>query len=160
MCMFLRVCCVYHRFLELAVFCRLMVLLNLVFPGRMFGEFCCAPVSWGQALFTRMLGPLQHSRGCWHGQVPSVPPTTGLCSSDSLLSHPSKNFSTKAACFASGVWEAAVKWETVKCSSWQGWSTGGFGVRAWKMQPHTHSGCSTDTQGMLNADLNRTRQGS
>lgn len=33
------------RLLELAVLCTLMVLLNLVFPGRMFGEFCCAPVS-------------------------------------------------------------------------------------------------------------------
>lgn len=33
------------RLLGLAVLCRLMVLLNLVFPGRMFGEICCAPVS-------------------------------------------------------------------------------------------------------------------
>lgn len=31
--------------LKLAVLCRLMVLLNLVFPGRMFCEFCCVSVS-------------------------------------------------------------------------------------------------------------------
>lgn len=31
--------------LELTVLCRLMILLNVVFPGRMFGELCWAPVS-------------------------------------------------------------------------------------------------------------------
>lgn len=31
----------------------------------------------------------------------------------SLLSHPSKNFSTKTTCFENGLQEAAIKWETV-----------------------------------------------
>lgn len=73
------------RVLELAVLCRLMVLLNLAFPGRMFGEFCCAPVSWVQSLFTRMLGPLCST--VWAadtGRPPNCPPTTGLCNSDTV----------------------------------------------------------------------------
>lgn len=69
--------------LELAVFCRLMVLLNLVFPGRMFCDFCCVSVSWVQSLFTRMLWPLCST--VWAaetGRSPNCPPTMRLCNSE------------------------------------------------------------------------------
>lgn len=69
--------------LELAVLSRLMVLLNLVFPGRMFCEFCCVSVSWVQSLFTRTLQPLCSS--VWAaetGRSPNCPPATTLCNSE------------------------------------------------------------------------------
>lgn len=149
------------RLLGLAVLCRLMVLLNLVFPGRMFGEICCAPVSWVPSLFTRMLGPLCST--VWAadaGRPPNCPPTTGLCNSDtvSYLTLPrislqrllvlqvwcrkllSNGRLFNALAGRAGL-EEVLESELGKCS------------------PSTHSGCSTDTQGVFNADLNRTPQG-
>lgn len=76
------------------------------FAGRLFPE---------SNLFTGMLGPLCSSLwGCWCWQAPWLPHNhRTLQLVHCLLSHPSKNFSTKAACVASGVWEAAIKWEIV-----------------------------------------------
>ena len=104
---------------------------------------------------------LQHSMGCWHWQAPNCPPTTGLCNSDNVcyLTLPRISLQRllvlQAGCqkllsngrlFNALAGRARVQ-EVLESE---------FG----KCSPSTHSGCSTDTQGMFNADLNRTTQGS
>lgn len=147
--------------LELAVLCRLMVLLNLVFPGRMFCDFCCVSVSWVQSLFTRMLWPLCST--VWAaetGRSPNCPPTTRLCNSEPLsyltllrisLQRP---LVLKMGCrklLPNGdslmLYLAGLEYRFLES-------------QLGKHSSSTHSDCSTDTQGMFNSDLNRRRQGS